>query len=137
VEDEPAAEAATAPPDDQLRALRRQLGRAATTQELALAVSGAVELAESYPASPAAQFLAAEAAYRTARWGEAVRFFEAGGDPDGSQPLLLFYKAVALFELGEADAALAYLERALPKLRKTDFVKSYAERIQAAAENAG
>ncbi len=134
---DPEPTAATAAPADELRSLRRQLNKANTTQELGTAYGAAVRFAREYPESSEAQFLAAEAAYRASQWDQAIRLFDAGGDPDATQPLLLFYKAVALFESGDAATARTYLERALPHLQKTAFVRAYEERIQAAARGAG
>ena len=125
------------PSAEQLRAARRQLEQARSSSDLGQALAVTAELADTYPDSAEAQFLAAEAAYRAAQWETAVRRFDAGGDPDTTQPLLLFYKAVALFETGDVTRAADYLQRALPHVRKTPFVRSYTEKIMAATGESG
>ncbi len=125
------------PSVEQLRAARRQLEQARSSNDLGQALAVTAELADTYPDSAEAQFLAAEAAYRAAQWETAVRRFDAGGDPGTTQPLLLFYKAVALFETGDVTRAADYLQRALPHVRKTPFVRSYTEKIMAATGESG
>lgn len=125
----------TEPDASTLAAMRRQLSEARTAEALDAAVRAAFQLAGRFPSSTAVQLVAAEAAYRAALWEEAVRFFELAGDIADDRPLLLFYRAVSLYEVGRAGAALPYLERSLPKLRKTPFVESYADRIRRAARD--
>jgi hypothetical protein len=76
-----------------------------------------------------AQFLAAEIAYRTAQFREAAAYFRRGGDPGDARPLLLFYQAVSLYEVGELDKAVPVLQRALPNIRHTAYVEAYAQKI--------
>ncbi len=93
----------------------------------ALTLAGGV--ADAHPEERPAQHLAAEAAYRNARWEEAAAYFRRGGDPGDEKPELLFYMAVTLFEKGDPQAAAAALRRALPNLERTPYVDSYARRI--------
>ena len=93
----------------------------------ALALARWVADARSDLAEP--QFLAAELAYRTMRWNEAVAYFRRGGDPGDGKPLLLFYQAVALYETGDRAGAAAPLKRCLPNIKHTPFVEGYARAI--------
>ncbi|MDX1644482.1 MAG: hypothetical protein R3244_09020, partial [Thermoanaerobaculia bacterium] len=131
--------AATRPPTEPdagtLEAVRRRLAEARTAEALDAAVRAAFQLAGRFPQSAAVHLVAAEAAYRAALWEQAVRFFELAGDIADDRPLLLFYRAVSLYEVGRARAALPYLERSLPKLRKTPFVEAYADMIRRAARD--
>ncbi len=86
-------------------------------------------LADAQPDVVEAQFLAAELAYRTLRWPEAVAYFRRGGDPGDDRPLLLFYEAVSLYEAGDQADAAAVLKRSLPNIRKTSYVESYINKI--------
>lgn len=86
-------------------------------------------LADAHPAWREAQLAAAEAAYRLARWSEAVAYFGRAGDPGEGQPLLLFYWAVSLFEAGEKAQAAEVLRRALPRIKHTEYVDTYKARI--------
>lgn len=106
---------------------RTQLAGARTTDDLAEAWPVVRGLADRYPASTAAQHLAAEIAYRTSRWPESAYYYRRGGEP--VRPERRFYYAVALYESGETAAAAEVLTRALPGLRRTPFVQSYLERI--------
>jgi hypothetical protein len=110
---------------DEARRLLAQTDGKALRQALQLAG----EVADAHPEDRAAQHLAAEAAYRNARWEEAAAFFRRGGDPGDQKPELLFYMAVTLFEKGDPQAAAAALRRALPNLERTPYVDSYARRI--------
>jgi hypothetical protein len=93
----------------------------------ALALARWVADARSDLAEP--QFLAAELAYRTMQWNEAVAYFRRGGDPGDGKPLLLFYQAVALYETGDRAGAAAPLKRCLPNIKHTPFVEGYARAI--------
>lgn len=86
-------------------------------------------LADARPAWREAQLAAAEAAYRLARWSEAVTYFGRAGDPGEGQPLLLFYWAVSLFEAGEKAQAAEVLRRALPRIKHTEYVDAYKAKI--------
>lgn len=107
----------------------RRLLAQADGKGLRQALQLAGEVAGAHPEDRAAQHLAAEAAYRNARWEEAATFFRRGGDPGDEKPELLFYMAVTLFEKGDPQAAAAALRRALPNLERTPYVDSYARRI--------
>ncbi|MEP0775920.1 MAG: hypothetical protein HRF46_16385 [Acidobacteriota bacterium] len=106
-------------------------------QTLALLAEGRVveafdrsrALADARPAWKEAQLAAAEAAYRLARWSEAVAYFARAGDPGEGQPLLLFYWAVSLFEAGEKAHAAEVLRRALPRIKHTEYVDAYKAKI--------
>ena len=93
------------------------------------ALHRAQQLADAQPDLPEAQFVAAELAYRTLRWPEAVAYFRRGGDPGDARPLLLFYEAVSLYEAGDQVGAAAVLKRALPNIRRTSYVESYIQKI--------
>lgn len=112
-----------------LEEARRIKDSATSPAELARALTLARSVAEERPASRPANLLAAEIAYRSSRWAEAVRFFERAGELEGEPPALLFYYAVALYEAGDADRAATVLERCLPDLQRTPFVEAYVERI--------
>jgi tetratricopeptide (TPR) repeat protein len=131
-----AAAAEPAPPQalpEEERALldraRELMAAARTREELEEPFRLAREVADAYPASRSAQYLAAEIAYRGARWQEAVTYFRRGGDPADGNPMLLFYMAVSLYESGEREAAADALRRALPRIEQTPFVRSSRDRI--------
>lgn len=107
----------------------RRLLATGVQDELRQGLTLARELADANPGSREAQHLAAEAAYRSARWQDAASYFKRGGDPGDARPELLFYLAVALYESGERDAAASALERSLPNLERTPYVDAYAKRI--------
>ena len=94
-------------------------------------------LADAHPDLSEAQFLAAELAYRTLRWSEAVAFFRRGGDPGNSRPLLLFYEAIALYESGDRSGAVPFLKRSLPKIEHTRYVDDYTRKILGPGAGAG
>jgi tetratricopeptide (TPR) repeat protein len=87
------------------------------------------QLADAHPDSKEAQYLAGKAAYRNSRWTEAATYFRRGGPPADDHPELLFYMAVAYYEVGDRPGAAAALKRSLPNLQKTPFVESYVKRI--------
>ena len=93
------------------------------------ALARAWRLADARADLAEAQFVAAELAYRTLRWPEAVAYFRCGGDPGDARPLLLFYEAVSLYETGDADGSAAILNRSLPKIRRTSYVEGYVQKI--------
>jgi tetratricopeptide (TPR) repeat protein len=132
----PAAEPAPAPasllPEEERALLdraRELMAAARTRQELDDPYRIARDVADAYPTSRTAQYLAAEIAYRAARWSEAVSYFRRGGDPADGNPMLLFYLAVSLYESGEHEAAADALRRSLPRIEQTPFVRSYRARI--------
>jgi tetratricopeptide (TPR) repeat protein len=108
---------------------RQLLSQERPAKELKQAFELAREVADAHPGAKEAQHLAAEAAYRISRWSEAAAYFRRGGDPGDDEPERLFYLAVALHELGDDTAAAAALKRALPNLRRTPYVDSYAKTI--------
>jgi hypothetical protein len=108
---------------------RQLLSQERPAKELKQAFQLAREVADAHPGAKDAQHLAAEAAYRISRWSDAAAYFHRGGDPGEDEPERLFYLAVALHELGDDTAAAAALKRALPNLRRTPYVDSYAKSI--------
>lgn len=108
---------------------RQLLAAARTRQDLEEPFRLAREVADANPASRTAQHLAAEIAYRGARWEEAVSYFRRGGDPADGNPMLLFYMAVSLYEAGETEAAAEALQRSLPRIEHTPLVRSYRSKI--------
>lgn len=123
---------ASALTDDDLKALaqaRGLLAGARTRGDLEEPFRLAREVADARPASRTAQYLAAEIAYRAARWEEAVAYFRRGGDPADGNPMLLFYMAVSLYEAGEPEAAADALRRSLPRIEHTPFVRAYRSKI--------
>jgi len=102
---------------------------ATTVPDLREALRLARELADAHPDSKEAQYLAGEAAYRNSRWPEAAAYFRRGGPPGDDHPELLFYMAVAFYEVGDQPGAASALKRSLPNLQKTPFVESYVKRI--------
>jgi TolA-binding protein len=141
----PAAAAAAKPPMPDLRPTdskpitdaerkkmdqaRQLLSQERPARELRQAFQLAREVADAHPGAKDAQHLAAEAAYRISRWSDAAAYFHRGGDPGEDEPERLFYLAVSLHELGDDTAAAAALKRALPNLRRTPYVDSYAKTI--------
>ncbi len=99
------------------------------TGDLREALRLARQLADTHPDSKEAQYLAGEAAYRNSRWTEAAAYFRRGGAPGDDHPELLFYMAVAFYEVGDRPGAASALRRSLPNLQKTPYVESYAKRI--------
>jgi tetratricopeptide (TPR) repeat protein len=102
---------------------------ATAVPDLREALRLARQLADAHPDSKEAQYLAGEAAYRNSRWSEAAAYFRRGGPPGDDHPELLFYMAVAFYEVGDKPGAAAVLKRSLPNLQKTPFVESYVKRI--------
>ncbi|HEX3554457.1 MAG TPA: hypothetical protein VIA62_14635 [Thermoanaerobaculia bacterium] len=109
--------------------VRQLLSQERPAKELKQAFQLAREVADAHPDARDAQHLAAEAAYRISRWSDAATYFHRGGDPGDDEPERLFYMAVALHESGDDAGAAAALKRALPNLRRTPYVDSYAKTI--------
>ena len=120
------------PPEvaDRIREIRRSLPAATSRDALLETLPELRGLADEYPESSEIQFLVAETAYRLRLWNECVAYFRRGGEPD--RPELGFYYAVALYESGDRPSAVEVLERTLPRLRQTDFIREYAARIRGA-----
>lgn len=119
--------ASAAPPSEagELRQAQALLAEGKVVESYALAK----RLADSHPNWREAQFAVAEAAYRLARWLEAVAYFGRGGDPGEEQPLLLFYWAVSLYESGDRAKAVEVMRRALPRVKRTEYVEKYRTKI--------
>lgn len=97
--------------------------------QLGEALVRARRLADAHADLTEAQFVAAELAYRTVRWSEAVSYFRRGGDPGDSRPLLLFYEAISLYETGDRSGAVVFLKRSLPNIKHTRYVTDYTRKI--------
>jgi tetratricopeptide (TPR) repeat protein len=108
---------------------RQLLSQERPAKELRQAFQLAREVADAHPDAREPQHLAAEAAYRISRWSDAAAYFRRGGDPGDAEPERLFYMAVSLQESGDSAAAAAALKRALPNLRRTPYVDTYAKKI--------
>jgi hypothetical protein len=103
-------------------------GQSGTAKELGEALSLARQVADAHPDSIAAQRVAGEASYRVSRWADCVRYLKRGNLPD-SEPELLFYLAVALYESGDTTEAADTLRRSLPNLQRSAYVDAYARKI--------
>lgn len=127
----PPAEPPSLTPSDraQLDRARELMAAARTREDLEEPFRLASAVADAKHSSRTAQYLAAEIAYRAGRWREAVAYFRRGGDPGDGNAMLLFYLAVALYETGEDAAAADALERSLPQIEHTPFVRSYRAKI--------
>ncbi|MBI4915374.1 MAG: CDC27 family protein [Acidobacteria bacterium] len=101
----------------------------AAQDRLAEAFAVAQGVADAHPESAEAQHATAEIAYRGARWADSVAYFRRGGDPGVTQPLRLFYFAVALYEYGDRPNAAATLQRCLPRIKNTGYVEQYRRKI--------
>ncbi len=120
------------PLDEQLRRLRTTLASARVRSDLIEPMARAGRLADQHPDSAAAQHLAAEIAFRSADYPQAVEYFSRGGQPDPEQHVLLFFLAVSLFETGEIEEARRVLLEALPGLEASEpsaYVRASIERI--------
>jgi predicted Zn-dependent protease len=111
--------------------VRKQLGETGKAKELRQAFQWAQEVADAHPDAVAAQRLAGEAAYRVSRWSDAAAYLQRGEGLPDSEPELLFYLAVSLYESGDAPGAAAALRRALPNLQRSPYVDAYARKILA------
>jgi tetratricopeptide (TPR) repeat protein len=112
-----------------LESVRKALGETGKGKELRQVFQTAREVADAHPESVEAQRLAGEAAYRLSRWSDAVAYLQRGGGLPDSEPELLFYLAVSLFESGDRAAAAAALRRSLPNLQRTPYIDAYARKI--------
>lgn len=107
-------------------------GKARVSAELDQASKLARQVADANPASPEAQLLAGEIAYRGSHFVEAARYLRAAGEAIQRKPTLLFYLAVAQYETGDFVAAKRSLEGSLHRIQRTPFVDRYAEKIAGA-----
>ncbi len=112
-----------------LRQARQIVDRAHQLSDLDRARSLVRPLADAHPHDPTVQYLAAEIAYRSSRWSEAVKHFELGGMPPEDQPILRFYYAVSLYESGNTPRAAQVLRSCITKLQRTPFVEHYESEI--------
>jgi tetratricopeptide (TPR) repeat protein len=112
-----------------LESVRKALGETGKGKELRQVFQTAREVADAHPESADAQRLAGEAAYRVSRWSDAASYLRRGGGPPDSEPELLFYLAVSLYESGDAPGAAAALRRSLPNLQRSPYVDAYARKI--------
>jgi hypothetical protein len=112
-----------------LEGVRKALGETGKGKELRQVFQTAREVADAHPEAADAQRLAGEAAYRLSRWSDAVAYLQHGGGLPDSEPELLFYLAVSLYESGDRAAATAALKRSLPNLQRSPYVDAYARKI--------
>ena len=115
-----------------LLGLRDEVDKAQVRADLAEPRVQAGLIANDYPDSPAAQYLAAEIAFRVADYPSAVEYFRRAGDPSPEQHVLLFFLAVSLFETEQLEEAERALRLALPKLeasKPSEYVRSYIDKI--------
>src|SRR5262249_39092063 len=118
----PAAPAARSLSDEEkakLEGVRKALGETGKGKELRQGFQTAREIADGHPEAVEPQHLAGEAAYRLSRWTDAVSYLRRGGGPPDTEPELLFYLAVSLYESGDRPAAGATLKRSLPNLQRS------------------
>ena len=115
--------------EDRIRRLREEVSGSRFREQLEEAMRHAIELANDYPVSTEARHLAAEIAYLSSDWRLVVDYFDRGGKPSTESPELLFYLAVATYELGDAQEAASILRTALPSLPRNSFVDSYIDKI--------
>ncbi len=114
---------------DEVGELRDRLAAVTGRGELDELFARVAERAGQRPEDGELQHLAAEVAYRRADYATAVDFFRRGGVPGPGRPLLSFYLAVSLFEIGQTEEAARVLEAALPMLESTPFVERYRRLI--------
>ncbi len=112
-----------------LESVRKALGETGKGKELRQTFQTAREVADAHPEAVDAQRLAGEAAYRLSLWSDAVAYLQRGGGLPDSEPELLFYLAVSLYESGNRAAATATLKRSLPNLQRSPYVDAYARKI--------
>ena len=117
--------------EERLRLVRQQAEGSTYREELEAALVSASQLANDYPESARAQHLAAQVAYLGAEWQLVLDYFERGGDIPEDQPVLIFYLAVANFELGDRAKAAEILRPALSALPSSSFVDAYLKKILA------
>lgn len=132
--DDPARDAPTAPevvPDQVLSALAqaREVQRSGGRDDFQRELDRLRRLAEEHPGLREVQHTAAAMAYRLRKWQESRDFFERGGAIGESEPALLFYYAVVLYETGDREQAAEVLRQCLPRLQRTSFIEDYAAKI--------
>ena len=104
--------------------------KSGSRNELVAAFARTRELADRYPQHSELQHWTAEVAFRLSRWDDVVTYFSRGGGLDTNRSDRLFYLAVALYETGDRAAARESLERCLPLVEQTDYVREYVEKIR-------
>jgi tetratricopeptide (TPR) repeat protein len=104
-----------------------KLRAARTASDLQAAMAMAKPLADDNPELLDAQHLVAEIAYMGSNWTDTTIYFERGGESKRAE--LMFYAAVAYFELGRKDEAARILQRALPRLARDAYVDTYVTQI--------
>ncbi len=117
------------PRNGELAALRDALGKARDAETVRTILAQAEAYAQAGAA--AAWHVAGEAAYRLSLWELAVAHYQQGGAPAAADQQ--FYNAVALWEAGQPEAARQMLARALPQLKRTEYVERMIEVIQGEA----
>jgi tetratricopeptide (TPR) repeat protein len=116
--------------EERIRRVREKVAESQFREHLEETMRSAVELADEFPDSIEAQYLAAEVAYLSSDWQSVVEYFgRTGRRPAADRPELLFYLAVATYELGNAQEADSILREALPSLPRNTFVDGYIDRI--------
>lgn len=115
--------------EERMRRLRTEVAESRFRENLETAMGRAIELAADYPDSTPAQYLAAKVAYLASDWQLVLEYFARGGRPSLDQPELLFYLAVATYELGDPERADSILREALPSLPRSSFVDGYIDKI--------
>jgi tetratricopeptide (TPR) repeat protein len=125
----PGPQPLTAEERTKLETSRKLLAETGKAKQLEQAFQLAREVADAHPESIEATRLAGEAAYRVSRWSDVVIYLQRGGGLPDSEPELLFYLAVSLYESGDHPAAAAVLRRALPNLQRSPYIEAYGRKI--------
>jgi hypothetical protein len=114
---------------EKLESVRKALGETGKGKELRQTFQTAREVADAHPDAVDAQRLAGEAAYRLSLWSDAAAYLQKNGPLPDSEPELLFYLAVSLYESRDTAGAAAALRRSLPNLQRSPYVDAYARKI--------
>lgn len=115
--------------EERIRRIRQEIADSRYREQLDDAFEHARALADRYPDSSDAQHLVAEVAYLSSQWQAVLDYSVRGGSPPPTRPELLFYQAVAHFELGQLREADSILRQALPTLPRNSFVDRYVDLI--------
>lgn len=124
----PPPAAALAPPES-IERLRLRLRSATRESDVLDLLAQADTLRARHPADPEVSVFIGEVNYRLRRWQAAVGAIQESAVDLTNRPTLLFYYAVALYESGERTAAAQALDRALPNISQTPFVREYVVKI--------